>query len=73
MRRGKRIPQDVAVISRDDDPFLESTSPPVARYTLKPELLARRIARAIWELAEAGALPAAAIRLMPTFRPDESV
>ena len=73
MRRGKRIPQDVAVISRDDDPFLQSTSPDVTRYAINPAQLARRVSLAARQLAEIGTLPAHAIRLMPTLIAGETV
>ncbi len=73
MRRGKRLPQDVTVISRDHDPILDATSPSVARYTIQPTQLATRIARAVRQLADRQPLPAHAIRLMPTFEEGESV
>ena len=72
MRRGKRIPQDVSVISRDNDPILDATSPSVARYAIQPEQLATRIALAVRQLAETHTLPAHPIRLMPTFVPGDS-
>ena len=73
MRRGKRIPQDLAVISRDDDPFLQSTSPAITRYTTNPAQFARRVSMAARQLAETGTLPAHAIRLMPEFIAGETV
>ncbi|OHE79111.1 MAG: hypothetical protein A2107_06660 [Verrucomicrobia bacterium GWF2_62_7] len=73
MRRGKRIPQDVAVISRDNDPFLESIAPVVARYAINQAQFARRLSMAARQLAETGTLPAHAIRLMPRFLPGETV
>ena len=65
MRRGKRIPQDMAVISRDDDAFLEHTVPLVARYTTSPTSFARAVSKAARQLAEAGSVPPKAIRLIP--------
>ena len=73
MRRGKRIPQDVTVISRDDDPLFQATSPSIARYTSPPAQLANRISLAVRNLAESGITSANQIRLMPTFVPGESV
>ena len=67
MRRGKRIPQDIAVISRDNDPFLESTTPIVARYDINHVQFARRLSTVARQLAETGSLPARPIRLMPQF------
>jgi DNA-binding LacI/PurR family transcriptional regulator len=73
MRRGRRIPQDVAVVSRDSERFLQETSPPVAHYATNPMQIARRISTAMRQLAETGSLPAHAIRLMPAFIPGETV
>jgi DNA-binding LacI/PurR family transcriptional regulator len=72
MRRGRRIPQDAAVISRDNDPILDATSPTVARYTIQPVQLASRIVHAVRQLAETRILSSSAIRLMPAFVPGES-
>ena len=73
LNSGKRIPQDVAVISRDDDTFLEAVRPSVTRYANDAERYARRLSSAARQLAETGMLPANAIRLMPEFVPGETV
>lgn len=73
MRAGKRIPQDVAVISRDNDPFLEFATPVVARYAVNQAQFARHLSMAARQLAGTGTLPAHAIRLMPKFIPGETV
>lgn len=65
LRRGKRIPQDVAVISRDDEAFLQHATPEVTRYAANPAQFARRVCAAARQLAESGTLPPKAIRLMP--------
>ena len=65
MQRGKRIPQDMAVISRDDETFLQHTVPPVTRYTASSTNFARHVSIAARQLAETGSLPPKAIRLMP--------
>ncbi len=73
LERGKRIPQDVAVISRDDEMFLQHAVPPVTRYTANPAHLARSVCAAARQLAETGALPPKAIRLMPQLVRGETV
>ncbi|MFK5922543.1 MAG: substrate-binding domain-containing protein [Verrucomicrobiota bacterium] len=71
--RGKRIPGDVAIISRDDAYFLDATRPKLARYATDPSGLARRVAKCARQLAETGTLSASAVRLMPTFVSGETV
>lgn len=70
---GKRIPQDVAIISRDDEPFLNSICPSITRYTINIEQYARRLSSAARQLAESGMLPSNTIRLMPDFLPGETM
>lgn len=67
LRRGQRIPEDVAVIARDNDTFLQAANPPVSRYAINSAQFARRVSTAVRQLVETGALPARAIRLMPVF------
>jgi LacI family transcriptional regulator len=64
-QRGKRIPQDIAVISRDDETFLQHTVPAITRYAANTGQFARSVCKAARQLAEAGTLPPKAIRLMP--------
>ncbi|MBE7495471.1 MAG: substrate-binding domain-containing protein [Verrucomicrobiaceae bacterium] len=73
MRRGKRIPQDVAVLSRDNDPVLDATSPLVGRYGVQAKQLASRIVLAIRQLAEGGLSSTGSVRLMPAYIAGESV
>ncbi|MCF6313589.1 MAG: substrate-binding domain-containing protein [Verrucomicrobiales bacterium] len=71
--RGKSVPDEVAVISRDDAYFLEATRPVVARYATDPAGLARRVAMAARRLVENGTLPVKGVRLMPKFLVGETV
>jgi len=64
-RSGRRIPQDMAVVSRDDETFLQHTVPAVTRYASNPAQFARSVSKATRQLAETGLLPPKAIRLMP--------
>ncbi|MDZ4287920.1 MAG: substrate-binding domain-containing protein [Prosthecobacter sp.] len=73
MRRGRRIPKDVTVVSRDSDPILDAASPTVARYAIQPEQFASRMVLAVRQLAETNTVPANAMRLMPAFVPGESL
>ena len=73
MRRRRRVPGDVAVVTTDDHPILQSISPAIARYTLDEAQFARRLTLAARQLAESGILPANAIRLIPKFLPGETL
>jgi DNA-binding LacI/PurR family transcriptional regulator len=64
-QRGKRIPQDIAVISRDDETFLQHTVPVTTRYAANTGQFARSVCKAARQLAETGSLPPKAMRLMP--------
>jgi LacI family transcriptional regulator len=48
-RLGLRVPQDISVISRDDDPFFAFLQPEPCRYAADPKDYARRILPAIVE------------------------
>ncbi|MEW6307230.1 MAG: GntR family transcriptional regulator [Verrucomicrobiota bacterium] len=71
-QRGLRVPQDMAVVSRDDDGFLDFVTPSVARYVSRPEMFARKIFRVVQQLADCGSLPRRTIRLIPEFRKGDS-
>ncbi len=67
-----RVPQDVAVISRDDDSFLANVVPLPARYSGNPQLFASTLSRAVLE-AISSRKPAMDHRLMPTFLPGQTL
>ncbi len=66
-RRGVRLPQDVSLISRDDDAFLDAVVPSVARYACDPAAFARRVSRIVLQLARTGAAPARQTLMMPAY------
>ena len=72
LRRGIKVPQDVALISRDDDSFLEHVVPSVARYSSNPSAFAQKLAKIVLEVAAGGGLAAADHRIMPHFLRGES-
>lgn len=49
-QRGLRIPRDVSLISRDDDPFLPYLAPSPARYVVSPHAFATRMLAPILRL-----------------------
>jgi DNA-binding LacI/PurR family transcriptional regulator len=72
-RRGVRVPDEVALISRDHDGFLEHMLPSVARYVANPDAMARRISRIVLELVAGGAVKPVCHRLMPGFVDGETL
>jgi DNA-binding LacI/PurR family transcriptional regulator len=73
LRRGCQLPFKAAVISRDDDGFLGFVTPRVARYSSNPVIFARRVSKAVLQMALSGPAPSRPIRLMPRFLPGETV
>jgi len=73
MRHKLRLPEDAAVLSRDRESYLEHTSPLLSHYAVDSDHFARKISKAVRELAETGVLAPRAIRLMPKFIPGETV
>ncbi len=72
MRRGLRVPEDVAVIARDDEMFLRHTVPAVTRYTASPARLAKTVFTAITSLTGKGIAPGT-LRLIPQLIRGDSV
>jgi DNA-binding LacI/PurR family transcriptional regulator len=62
---GQRLPQDVAVLSRDDEAFLRHTVPDVTRYAASTTRFARRIAVAARQLADGRVVPPRPVLIIP--------
>ena len=67
MSRGIRVPADAAVISRDDDQYLDHLVPSVAHYACSPTLLAKRISSIVLEMMRTGMVKPNQNLLMPEF------
>jgi DNA-binding LacI/PurR family transcriptional regulator len=65
LRRGMRLPGELSVISRDDDPVLEHLVPVVSRYHTDPVAFARKISRLVVDLVRSGVQNRHESRLMP--------
>jgi LacI family transcriptional regulator len=72
-RRGSRLPEDVTIISRDHEPFLESVVPSVARYVISAENMAHRISAAVLEMVRTGLVSATNYQIMPEFTPGDTL
>lgn len=70
---GLRVPQDISIISRDEDPFLSFLLPRPARYAIPPHVFAKKLMRPLMELAD-GRIPSIrSTRIMPHFIRGESI
>lgn len=70
---GVRVPADISIISRDDDPFLSFLTPVPARYVANPHVMARHLLRPVLELLEGNPVSQRAEMIMPEFVRGESV
>jgi LacI family transcriptional regulator len=73
LRKGRRVPQEAALISRDSDPFLDYFTPSVARYTSDSMIFARKVSRLVLELVHGGPIRAMDYRVTPKFVPGETL
>jgi LacI family transcriptional regulator len=64
---GLRVPQDVSVVSRDEDMFLSFVVPTPTRYEASPMTMAKAILRPLIEVLEGGVITQRAHRIMPNF------
>jgi DNA-binding LacI/PurR family transcriptional regulator len=72
LRRGVRVPEDMAVISRDDDSFLEDVVPTVARYSRNPKVFASKVSGVVLQMVH-GARHFPDYKIMPSFVPGETL
>lgn len=71
--RGVRVPQQLSLISRDDDSFLPHVLPPVARYSARPAGMALKVSRLVLEMVRGGPIRGRDFRLLPQFIPGDSL
>lgn len=67
LRRGVRLPEHATIVSRDEDAFLESIVPPIARYVPSPRQFAHRVSKAALALAQEGTFSTKPVRLLAAF------
>lgn len=73
LRRGVKIPGDMALLCRDDDSFLDHVVPRMARYAVKPDAFAKQVFRMVMGLVQDGQLPHSDVKVMPALVARESV
>ena len=64
---GWRVPQDVSVVSRDEDSFLSFLVPTPAHYATSPHMIARTLLRPVVELLAQAVVTQHSLRIMPDF------
>lgn len=70
---GVRVPEDMSMMSRDDDPVLPFVAPVPARYVVRPHQMAKALLRPVLELLEGHPVSQPAGKLMPEFVRGESL
>lgn len=73
LRQGLRVPQEAALISSDEDVFMQYAIPSIAHYSASPTLLARKVSRVTLQLVRGGASELRDYRVMPHFVPGETL
>jgi LacI family transcriptional regulator len=73
LRRGIRLPQDLALICRDDDQFLDWVVPRMTRYTVSPAVFAKRLYSLVLRLVEEGHVREQSVKVMPVYLGRETV
>lgn len=64
---GLKIPEDITLISRDDDPYLRFVYPEPSRYSCPPAQMAKHIGRRVLKMHEAATTKQISDKLMPIF------
>lgn len=72
-KRGLRVPEDVSLVSRDNDTFLEYLIPAPACYSLSPKIYAKRLFSLSIALTRGEAIAQPRLRIEPTFKPGPSL
>lgn len=70
---GVRIPQDVSILSRDNDPFLSFMAPEPTRYVAGPHAMAKSFLRPLLELLQGDPVTQRRLLIVPEFFRGESV
>jgi DNA-binding LacI/PurR family transcriptional regulator len=73
LQRGLRIPQDIAIISRDSEPCLEAVLPEPTRYERNIRTFVIQASRLIEKVSSGIAPSKSSVRLIPNFLPGETI
>lgn len=64
---GLRVPRDVSVVSRDDEPFLEFLVPPPTRYATSPHAFAKKLLKPLLQSLAGEAIVPRSTRILPAY------
>lgn len=67
LKTGRRIPQDIAVVSRETAPLMEAMTPEITRYERNQRQIVHRVARAIGNLCSGRQNGASPVLISPRF------
>lgn len=67
-QRGLRVPADVSLVCRDDDPFLQFIQPPPARYGFDAHTFSKRLFKLIMRIVNHQTGVAKGVQIMPDYR-----
>ncbi len=67
MQRRLRVPEDVSLICRDDNEFMEYLVPYMSHYVIDRGMIERRLVRMLIQMATSGQLKPRSRRMMPKF------
>lgn len=70
---GLRVPQDMSLVCRDDEPYLASLLPTPVRYSKNPHLYAKLLAVHVGKLLDQEPVTQHGTFMMPEFLPGESL
>lgn len=73
LRRGVKVPGDMALLCRDDDSFLDHVVPRMNRYAVNPGAFAKQVFRMVMGLVQEGQLPHDDVKVMPSLVARESL
>lgn len=73
LRKGIRIPEQVSLIARDHEEYLDHVTPGITCYSISPSRIIRSISRTVREMIESRSIPLRQTRLMPDFVPGETL
>lgn len=71
--RGLRVPQDISVVSRDDDPFLAFLVPAPARYRCRPSLYAKKLLKLLLPKVRNEEIRSRSVRILPIYTSGKSL